>query len=208
MQGALVCFFRPTPRIARKWQRESRPPAFRPPALIRDSVHRLELASDEWHILQKRKSVEAKTEKDQNFLRVLTNLFTYSPLRAAASVGAKPVSDKPLLPFFPPRQSVVFVKFARDVNADRMSAFEYIFESDSLEEVCEHNGVVARRNGRLDHERIFKTLEALFPEAPCGCSQSSGYVTIRTPLAHKLVTRLLVVLLNIPLSALIVRQIL
>lgn len=49
-------------------------------------------------------------------------------------------------------------------GGDRKVATEYVFEDETLALVCQKNAEVAREHGRYDHERIFKILQALFPE--------------------------------------------
>lgn len=45
---------------------------------------------------------------------------------------------------------------------DKSVAVDYVFQGPSLIEVCEKNARVARERGRFDHERVFRTVQALF----------------------------------------------
>lgn len=59
--------------------------------------------------------------------------------------------------------------FAANVNwlagPDKKVATEYIFEADTLAEVCEKNAEVAKEYGRFDHERVWKALQILLQSA-------------------------------------------
>jgi hypothetical protein len=59
--------------------------------------------------------------------------------------------------------------FAANINylagPDKKVATEYIFEADTLAEVCERNAEVAREYGRFDHERVWKALQILLQSA-------------------------------------------
>ncbi|KAF8907725.1 hypothetical protein CPB84DRAFT_1813522 [Gymnopilus junonius] len=74
------------------------------------------------------------------------------------------------------RRSTVFLSSTRYfTGADQKVAEDYVFSmalsgdgmgsssgSNSLGEVCERNAAAARKHGRFDHERVFRTLRTLF----------------------------------------------
>lgn len=135
---------------------------FQSPSLISDAVRRLGLSA----IDRQAKPVDPRRLGDRNnILRIMTNLLTFSQHKSAKDAETKPLGD--LLKIYAlqaPRQNSVFLGTSRIIaGGDRKVAVDYIFESSSLADVCGKNAVAARNHGRYDHERVFRTLQALFP---------------------------------------------
>lgn len=79
---------------------------------------------------------------------------------------------------FAARRSTVFLTSTRDfTGADQKVSLEYIFVANSLATVCDTNADVAKRHGRFDHERIFKTLGTLFKQSDIGKKERESSFT-------------------------------
>ncbi|KAJ6608856.1 hypothetical protein B0H10DRAFT_513883 [Mycena sp. CBHHK59/15] len=148
---------------------EPPPRVFRSPALIADAVRRLSLAATDRIV----KPLDPRRPQDgDHILRIMTNLLTFShdtshhrdseSSRPRGEDGIRPNGNSFSLPA--PRRSTVFITNTTNISgADRKVAVGYIFEADTLAQLCQNNADVARDHGRYDHERIFKILKALFP---------------------------------------------
>lgn len=190
-----VCFFRDPPRIVVRrltnspatpsedpprpvyiattsngGNTETVPRMFQSPSLISDALRRLALsASDRHHKPNDLRKCEARDEN--NILRIMTNLLTFSQQRGARrDPDAKPSLVGNILKSYAllagPKRSTVFLTQTTNLaGADRMVAEGYMFtvEGGGLAKVCEVNAVVARKCGRYDHERVFETLRTLLP---------------------------------------------
>uniref|UniRef100_A0A8H7YBD1 RWD domain-containing protein n=1 Tax=Psilocybe cubensis TaxID=181762 RepID=A0A8H7YBD1_PSICU len=188
--GELICFFRAPPRIVRNVLRDLTgagnkateepstpqpqdqplpPPVpqpqqkksyFQSPALVSDAVRRLGLAATDRTV----QPIDPKRpEAELNILRAMTNLLTMPQQRRRDSDAKQPEEVPKNYALFTARRSTVFLTSTRDfTGADQKVTSEYIFMADSLAAVCDTNANVARRHGRFDHERIFKTLGTLF----------------------------------------------
>ncbi|KAJ2933260.1 hypothetical protein H1R20_g3837, partial [Candolleomyces eurysporus] len=184
--GELICFFRAPPRIVRNVLRglsdaspkpnleeqqpnaNPQPPSdqqqpqqsrlFQSPALVSDAIRRLSLAAKD-RIVQP--IDPRKPENDLNILRTMTNLLTVSQHKIRRdSISSGMPKNYSLLPT---RRSNVFMMDTTNVSGpDRTVAVDYVFQAASLIEVCEKNAGVARESGRFDHERVFRTVQALF----------------------------------------------
>ena len=176
--GELICFFRAPPRIVRPHQitggselpgspanapHSSR--LFQSPALLSDAVRRLGFAAKD-----QRLEVDFRQPGDgDHTLRIMTNLLTFSQLRLqreyALETMENPVNDQANnVSMIPTRRSTVFIKVSSDVSlARRKVAAAYIFQAGTLEDLCLFNAKVAREHGQFAHERMFRTLQSLFP---------------------------------------------
>ncbi|KAH7909417.1 hypothetical protein BJ138DRAFT_232760 [Hygrophoropsis aurantiaca] len=174
--GELICFFRAPPRIVRNVTRDisassatasqsaAAPRFFQSPALLSDAVRRLGLAATD----RKAEAVDTRhVEEGDNTLRIMTNLLTFSHHKGRrGSVADSVDSMPPNYALLPTRRSTVFITRPVDVaSIKRKVAAEYVFESQSLEKMCEANASIARNNGQFNHERVFKTLQTLFPSS-------------------------------------------
>jgi hypothetical protein len=77
----------------------------------------------------------------------------------------------------------------RNVNvakADRKVAEQYVFESNSLSELCDRNARIASAHMRFDHARVFRILQSLFPSSDKDGTTSKGF----SSLAWEIITRL------------------
>lgn len=202
-----MCFFRAPPRIVRNVLRdievsptpglrtsEHQPRLFQSPALLSDAVRRLGLAAADRIV----PPLDLKRTDDgpDNILRTMTNLLTFShhhhhyhKHRRESESKPKPVNETPAdYQLMNLRRSVVSIKREVDVaRSDRTVARGYVFEAQTLSMLCEENAKVASLNMRYDHARIFRTLQALFPnDAGSDAKNRSGF----SPLAHHTLTRL------------------
>lgn len=88
----------------------------------------------------------------------MTNLLTLPPRKFRQETESRHNFS-----YTPSRKSSVFILSTRDLaGADKTVAEDYIFTGNSLAEVCEKNADAAKRHGRFDHERVFKTFRTLF----------------------------------------------
>ncbi|KAH7922738.1 hypothetical protein BV22DRAFT_1094123 [Leucogyrophana mollusca] len=197
--GELVCFFRAPPRIVRNVPREisaspAAPPQspstsrfFQSPALLSDAVRRLGLAATD----RKTELVDPRHAEDgDNTLRIMTNLLTFSQQKARRGSGGESLDSLPTnYALLPTRRSTVFITIPTDVASARQKvAAEYVLESQSLVELCETNARIARENRQFNHERVFKTLQALFPSTSKSCSPARALAY--NPITNHIVTAL------------------
>jgi hypothetical protein len=179
VSGELVCFFRAPPRIVRNVLRglsdspatpssdppqttEVAPRMFQSPSLISDAVRRLGLSATD---RQAKASDQRKPEDGNHILRLMTNLLTFSQHKVRRDSETKPLGDiLKSYALLAPRRSTVFIASTTDIaGSDKKMAVQYIFQSNSLVDVCDKNAHVAQKHGRYDHERVFSTLRTLFP---------------------------------------------
>ncbi|KAJ7050532.1 hypothetical protein C8F01DRAFT_683078 [Mycena amicta] len=140
---------------------------FRSPALIADAVRRLTLAATD----RVAKPLDPRRPpQGDHILRIMTNLLTFSHDAShhreseTSRQRGEDAFRNGRLPNPPPRRSTVFITNTSQISgADRKVAAEYIFHAETLGLLCQRNAEVARVHGRVDHERIFKILQALFP---------------------------------------------
>ena len=180
--GELVCFFRAPPRIVRPHQinggselshspaNASRSPhgsrLFQSPALLSDAVRRLGLAARD-----QRPEMDSRRPGDsEHTLRIMTNLLTFSQQRIQRNFAFETIDNAVTndqgsnVSVIPTRRSTVFIKMSTDISlARRKVAGAYIFQAGTLEDLCQFNANVAREHGQFAHERMFRTLQSLFP---------------------------------------------
>lgn len=139
------------------------PSYFQSPALVSDAVRRLGLAATDRDV---RPIDPAQPEAGLDILRAMTNLFTVPQQKRHDSESKQPSSvARKHLAIMQARRSMIFVTSTANIGgADKTLVNDYIFSAASLVDVCEANAEAARRHGRYDHERIFKTLRTLFKE--------------------------------------------
>ena len=194
--GEFVCFFRATPRVIRNATSEvtspaacSRSPPSRStaqsPSLLSDAVRRLGLAA-----VDRGPGIQATRRLDESdhTLRIMTNLLTFS--------RHKPRRNSDVQPEIPSnnmvvRSTTVYIKFPSDISfSQRKVAAAYVFEAPTLNGLCATNARIAREHGQLGHERMFRTLESLFP-----MQQSYATEKIFTVAALHIIETLLVYLI-------------
>lgn len=154
---------------------------FQSPSLISDAVRRLALSSSD----RQPRNLELRRagDKNNNILRIMTNLLTFSQSQQKAH--PKEGETKPLgeilksyaLLSATPRRSMIFLASTLNLaGSDRTVAVDYIFISEvSLSDACQKNAMFARNHGRTDHERAFRTLDAVFASSSSeGSSNSLG----------------------------------
>ncbi|KAG5639878.1 hypothetical protein DXG03_002709, partial [Asterophora parasitica] len=154
------------------------PRMFQSPSLISDAVRRLALSATDRNM---KASDNARRLGDRhNILRIMTNLLTLQPKpkSSQASEGEhRPLGDllKSYALLSAPRRSTVFIENTTNIaGGDRKVAKDYVFGdapevgrvagsgcNGGLKDVCARNAKAARLHGRYDHERAFKTLQAL-----------------------------------------------
>ncbi|KAJ7148202.1 hypothetical protein C8R46DRAFT_1167201 [Mycena filopes] len=156
---------------------QTAPRVFRSPALIADAVRRLSLAATDRVV----KHLDPRRPQDgDHILRIMTNLLTFShdtSQHHRDSESSRPRGEDGLRPnsfaYPAPRRSTVFITNTTHISGgDRKVAEAYVFENETLALVCQKNAEVAREHGRYDHERIFKILQALFPDSGA-CADAS-----------------------------------
>ncbi|KAG9311307.1 hypothetical protein JVU11DRAFT_8395 [Chiua virens] len=174
--GELICFFRAPPRIVRPHQGNelsspsgaSRTPRFfQSPALLSDAVRRLGLAA----IDQRPDMVPRRLEDGEHTLRVMTNLLTFSQQRTQwgmafetkdNAVGNDQGSNISMITY---SDGVRWSSESRPrlyLPGEKLPQ-AYIFQASTLEDLCRFNADVAREHGQFAHERMFRTLQSLFP---------------------------------------------
>ncbi|KAG5734715.1 hypothetical protein E4T56_gene8979 [Termitomyces sp. T112] len=156
------------------------PRMFQSPSLLSDAVRRLSLSAKD----RQQKTADMRRLGDRhNILRIMTNLLTLQPKPKSAQ-GSETSERRPLgdllksyaLLSAPPRSTVFLVPTTNIAGGDRKVAEDYVFgdtkdvgqppeagHGDGLKEVCVKNARFARRHGRYDHERAFRTLQAFVP---------------------------------------------
>ncbi|KAF9244268.1 hypothetical protein BU15DRAFT_86169 [Melanogaster broomeanus] len=163
--GELVCFFRAPPRIIPGSPATSRspPPAsrfFQPPSLLSDALQ-----------TKRPDSIDSgRPGNTENTLRIMTNLLTFSRHRAQRESGVHSKDNigtsnhNNNVARVPIHRSTVLIRVPSDISfARRKVAAAYIFQADTLAELCEANAKIAREHGQFAHERVFRTLRSLFP---------------------------------------------
>ena len=134
--------------------------------MLSDAVRRLGLAAKD-----QRPDVDSRRPGDsEHTLRIMTNLLTFSQQRVQRDFTFETMDNTGSndqgsnVSMMPTRRSTVFVKVATDISlARRKVAATYIFQAGSLEDLCRFNANVAREHGQFAHERMFRTLQSLFP---------------------------------------------
>lgn len=132
---------------------------FQSPALVADAVRRLGLAAADRTV----QPIDPRQpETGMTILRAMTNLLTLPQPKLQRNTDSKQN--------FSYVRSAVFLLWTTTLaGADRGVAESYIFTANSLLDVCEKNAGAAKEHGRYDHERVFRTLKALFRTSPnCG----------------------------------------
>ncbi|KAF7308677.1 WD-REPEATS-REGION domain-containing protein [Mycena chlorophos] len=139
---------------------------FQSPALIADAVRRLTLAATD----RVAKPLDPRQpQQGRDMERLMTNLltFSYDSQRRESETSRQRGQDalrNDRLSSSYSRSSQVFIANTSAVaGADRTVASGYIFQADTLAILCSRNAETARLHARVDHERIFRTLQALFP---------------------------------------------
>ena len=158
---------------------------FQSPALVSDAVRRLGLAAMDRTVAP----IDPRQPGTEvNILRAMTNLLTlpqrkwrrdsdyaargHHPYSTEDSASMAGQSRYAALSAF--KRSTMYLSSTRHfTGADQSVADDYVFSmalsgddpstgANRLSEVCERNAVAARKHGRYDHERVFKTLRTLF----------------------------------------------
>ncbi|KAF5346263.1 hypothetical protein D9756_011276 [Leucocoprinus leucothites] len=141
------------------------------PALLSDAVKRLTLAA-----VDRSYAPDPRRQKGEDMGRIMTDLLTLSQHRdrqAEAKGGI--TGDGAQQPLSQGGQAannqvaVIQVRrsmmYASNINwldgPDKKVAAGYVFEANTLAGVCEKNAAVAGECRRYDHERVWRTLEAL-----------------------------------------------
>lgn len=186
--GELVCFFWSPRRGPRNSEAASSannslsPPSFRPlfqpPSLLSDAVRRLALAACDQQV--DRADFRRSDESDYT-VRIMTNLLTFSAQKSRRNSDGHPANDGPshcTAPAKPACRTTVYIRLPDDVNLFRRKvASEYIFDAATLPSLCATNARIAREHGQFSHERVFRTLESLFPPREAAASFNIFTVT-------------------------------
>ena len=161
---------------------------FQSPALVSDAVRRLGLAATDRIV---RPIDPTQPEAGLDILRALTNLLTVPQQKRRGPELKHSAAVRKHDAIMQARRSTVFVTSTVNIGgADKVVAQDYIFAADSLGEVCAVNAEAARRHGRYDHERIFKTIGMLFkaPEKVDNKDEQSSFAS--DTLAKKIIALL------------------
>jgi WD repeat-containing protein 59 len=185
-----VYFFRALPRMPLRDISTSSniTQSLRSPALVSEAISRLEsISTSRQSNSSESKSTDRRVSDGQHILRIMTNLFTHSRPKFGTDLDLKHVDDTTTHSSITHRRSVVYIVSNSDnAVADRMPATEYVFKADTPANVCGQNAAVAQRYGRLDHERVFRMLQAVFT----GCESSPITMFSNTSLIRMLTLRL------------------
>ncbi|KAF8168512.1 hypothetical protein B0H34DRAFT_685839 [Crassisporium funariophilum] len=137
---------------------------FQSPALVSDAVRRLGLAAMDRIV----RPIDPKQpEVGSNLIRAMTNLLTVPQRRARRDSDSKQADEVAKnYALLSARRSTVFLTSTINIaGADMKVGMHYVFvpgREGSLADVCQRNAVTAKERGRFDHERVFRTLGALF----------------------------------------------
>lgn len=161
---------------------------FQSPALVSDAVRRLGLAATDRIV---RPIDPNQPEAGLDILRAMTNLLTVPQQKVRRDSDSKHSAVvRKNYAMLQARRSMIFFTSTRNIaGADKTVVDDYVFMADSLAGVCERNAEVARRHGRYDHERVFKTLRTLFKN-PEDEKKHGGSLFASDLLAAQVVTRL------------------
>jgi hypothetical protein len=161
---------------------------FQSPALVSDAVRRLGLAATDRIV---RPIDPNQPEAGLDILRAMTNLLTVPQQKMRRDSDSKHSAVvRKNYAMLQARRSMIFVTSTRNIaGADKTLVDDYVFMADSLAGVCERNAEAARRHGRYDHERVFKTLRTLFKN-PEDEKKHGGSSFASDLLAAQVVTRL------------------
>lgn len=134
-----------------------------PPSLLSDAVRRLGIAA----VDHRPDTLDYRLSDESNHtMRVMTNLLTFSQPKHRHPSDPQAASDDfpNTANGFSTRCSTVYIQLPSDISfSQRLVAAEYIFEAPSITSLCATNANVARMHGQLAHERVFRTLQSLFP---------------------------------------------
>jgi WD repeat-containing protein 59 len=170
--GHFVCFFRAPPRIVRNalqdlsvspskpTRTEEMPRMFQSPALLSDAVRLLSLAANDRTPTRQSKARDAKNaeENEHKILTIMTSLLSSSQLKPRRLSDTRPPLTSHYSLFGSRLLSHVYIRDISDItHLDRECATVYGFGIAALGE----NAAQARTYGRPDHERVFRTAEAL-----------------------------------------------
>ena len=138
---------------------------FSPSAFLSEAVRLLTLSAvDRSDVPDPRKQ---KGEDMGQAMTDLLTLFRYQGRRNIARGGAGvqrgPTSAGDQIALVQVRRSMLYASNTSWLDGpDKNVAAGYVFEADTLTEMCLKNAIVARNCERYDHERVWKTLEVLF----------------------------------------------
>jgi hypothetical protein len=148
---------------------------FSSPALLSEALRHLSIAAyDRSSTLDsKRYNINKERHADhKNAIHVTTGLLSLCQLKDRKEFGGGESQQQRTQGYsattnhstaaVPVRRSMMF---ASNINwlagPDKQVAVGYVFQGDSLAEVCEVNAKVAKEFGRFDHERVWMSLLAL-----------------------------------------------
>lgn len=140
-----------------------KPRVFSSPFRLSDAVRRLALVATDRNYVP-----DPRRQRSNDVVRVMTDLLSF-PQRGGDSTQQHRNQAGQTANQVAMIQVHRSMMFATNVNwlagPDKKVATEYIFEADTLAEVCEKNAEVAREYGRFDHERVWKALQILLQSA-------------------------------------------
>ncbi|KAJ3484289.1 hypothetical protein NLI96_g5740 [Meripilus lineatus] len=197
--GQLVCFFRPPPRIMRTTTREvsaspsvgsrgpdSGPRSSRSPGMLSDAIRRLARASTDTDEV-----VTESGEESSSVLRIMSNLFSYSPPKGRkASEQSKQQEDSPdnfALRRVATPSTILVADVSQFLGIDIAAAAEYKYTTTNPLDWCKVNSEIARRHNRIDHERVFGVLQIMLVNVQKAHAHSES---ISPPLCSPLMMRL------------------
>lgn len=167
---------------------DTAPRLFRSPALLSDAVRRLSLAASDREV----EIADTKKAEDANsILQIMSNLYSFSHQKARKfSENSRPTEDVPgNYSLLPTRRSTVYIKDASPiVGLDIASAKEYVYPTTHPHNWCARNAEIARRSGRVYHQRIFTMLQVIILER---LNKDEGKERMElTPLAIKVMEKM------------------
>lgn len=162
-------------------------PVVQSPSLLSDAIRRLGLAA-----VDQRPGLQATRRLDESdhTLRIMTNLLTFSRQKPRRNSDTQPDISSSSVAGLPVRGTTVYIKIPSDINfSQRKVAAAYVFEAPTLGGLCSTNACIAREHGQFGHERMFRTLQSLFP-----MQQSTATENIFTVATLYIVEKLSVIL--------------
>jgi len=141
---------------------------FSPSAFLSEAVRLLTLSA-----VDRSDVPDPRKQKGEDMGQAMTDLLTLSRYqnrqnvevmtRAGTGAHRGPALAGDQISLVQVRRSMLY---ASDTNwldgPDKNVAVGYVFEADTSTEMCLKNAMVAKKCGRYDHERVWKTLEVLF----------------------------------------------
>lgn len=165
---------------------DSGPRSSRSPGMLSDAIRRLARASTDTDEV-----VTESGEESSSVLRIMSNLFSYSPPKGRkASEQSKQQEDSPdnfALRRVATPSTILVADVSQFLGIDIAAAAEYKYTTTNPLDWCKVNSEIARRHNRIDHERVFGVLQIMLVNVQKAHAHSES---ISPPLCSPLMMRL------------------